>query len=77
MLKDLLGVLEGRERFDVLFALALAYQRNSQWAEAQPVLDEALELVRAEPADDQIVSFALCSPAWRTRERWARQSSGR
>jgi tetratricopeptide (TPR) repeat protein len=55
--KRALGALEGRDRFDVLFGLALAYQRNGQWAEAQPVLDEALELVRADPADDQIVRF--------------------
>ncbi|WP_328500285.1 CHAT domain-containing tetratricopeptide repeat protein [Streptomyces sp. NBC_00457] len=55
--RELLDGLGGRERFDVLFGLALALQRNGQWQEAQAVLDEAAELVRAEPLDDQLARF--------------------
>ncbi|MEU3619830.1 CHAT domain-containing protein [Streptomyces sp. NPDC006872] len=57
--RQLIGGLYGRERFDALFSLALALQRNGQWRDAQPVLDEATELVRAEPPDDQLVRFML------------------
>ncbi|GHD35498.1 hypothetical protein GCM10010313_82890 [Streptomyces violarus] len=57
--RHLIGGLDGRERFDALFGLALALQRNGQWSEAQPVLDEAAELVRAEPPDDQQARFML------------------
>ena len=62
-IRVLLTAADGRERFDALFALALAYQRNGQYHDAQPVLDEARELVRAEPLDDQIARFVVACQA--------------
>lgn len=62
-MRVLLANAEGRARFDALFALGLAYQRNGQYHDAQPVLDEAWELVRAEPMDDQIARFMIARQA--------------
>ncbi|QUC58064.1 CHAT domain-containing protein [Streptomyces sp. A2-16] len=56
-IRDLLDGLDGRARFDALFALGLAFQRNGQWQEAQAVLDEAAELAQSEPLDDQLTRF--------------------
>jgi tetratricopeptide (TPR) repeat protein len=61
--EEILPYTEGRERFDCLFAIAIARQREGQWEEAQRLLDEASQLVESAPVDDQLARFAMVRAA--------------
>jgi tetratricopeptide (TPR) repeat protein len=51
----------GRERFECLFAMIITYDRLGDWAAAQPLIDEGMELVRSAPVDDQILRFFMAA----------------
>lgn len=46
-----------KERFDCLYALGIAHQMNGEYEAAQRIFDEAKELIKYAPIDNQIAAF--------------------